>query len=134
LSGPTGNYDYIEIIVTLISSNSLLKTYFINSSLPAYCQIGYSVNFTMLKISPFVVTMNNLCMLSSYNVDTNTYQNGFNTVGYSAKFQTSKKLDLKSRVPDIQNSYRFFFNFFSPYFLADYEYAILRKLFKTILN
>jgi len=115
LSGPTGNYDYIEILVTLISSNSLLKTYFINSSLPAYCQIGYSINFTMLKISPFVVTMNNLCMLSSYNVVTNTYQSGFNTVGYSAKFQTSKKFNLESI--EFQ-TFKTHIDFFYPYFVV----------------
>ena len=96
MSEPSGNYDYIEIIVTLISTDSLLSTYFLNSSVPNYCRIGYSVIFTMFKTSPYVVTMNNLCMLSTYNVTTTTNQIGYETVNYSVKFKTSNKNEFQN--------------------------------------
>ena len=50
----------------------------------------------MFKTSPYVVTMNNLCMLSTYNVTTTTNQIGYETVNYSVKFKTSNKNEFQN--------------------------------------
>jgi len=91
---PNGNYDYLVITVELISTNS--KDYYINKELVTNCQVKSKQTFKILKndsnaLNPII---NDLCMLSVYNVSTQTVLNGYDTVEYSREFQTGSYLFL----------------------------------------
>ena len=85
---PNGNYDYLEITVELISTNS--KDYYINKELVTNCQVKSKQTFRIFKNDSKILNpiINDLCMLSVYNVSTQTVLKGYDTVKYSSEFQT----------------------------------------------
>jgi hypothetical protein len=83
LSQPDGNYDYIEIHLELLSTNS--KDYYFNKTIPEKCKIGYNKT---IKLNSLLDKIDDLCMLSIYNVTSKTILNGFDSVEYSDQFGT----------------------------------------------
>jgi len=86
LMKPNGYYDYLEITVELVSSNAISNL--VNKSLSNSCKIGSSQTFQIFSNQTNMVTVNNLCMLSSYSVSTKTVLAGYDTVEYSSLFAT----------------------------------------------
>ena len=87
LKEPNGNYDYLEIRVELLSTDS--KDYFVDKSQVTNCNVGSRKTFKLFRNeSAKSLTVNDLCMLSNYNVSARTALAGYDTVEYSTQFKT----------------------------------------------
>ena len=90
LTEPNGNYDYFEITIDLLNTDSN-RDYYFDTKLPANCNPKSKHKFSKFKnesVNTNVYAID-LCMLSNYNVTTKTVLLGYNTVAFSKLFMTS---------------------------------------------